>query len=68
MIDIPRWLRITDDGTDRKVYFSSDGLHYTQLHTVGRTDFLTADEICFFANSQNATYPIGITVVSWEEA
>ncbi len=68
VIDIPRWLRITDDGTDRKVYFSSDGLHYTQLHTVGRTDFLTADEICFFANSQNATYPIGITVVSWEEA
>jgi len=61
------WLQISDNGTNRICRFSLDGRHFLQIHTVGRTDFLTADEVFFFANSLQATYAIGITLLSWKE-
>lgn len=60
-------LRIADDGTNRKCFWSLDGQHFHQFHSVGRTDFLTADEVGFYAQSQNATYPAGVTLLSWKE-
>ena len=36
------YMRVVDDGTNRLSYFSNDGVHWTLIHTVGRTDFLTA--------------------------
>lgn len=35
-------IALVDDGTNRKEKFSYDGVNWTLLHTVGRTDFLTA--------------------------
>jgi hypothetical protein len=45
------WLRIADDGTNRIVSYSRDGETFATLHSVGRTDFLTADEYGFFATA-----------------
>ena len=61
------YLRITDNGTNRIISFSWDGINFLTLHTVGRTDFLTADEVGFFVNSSNATYPVWMTLLSWKE-
>ena len=61
------WLRIADNGTNRICSYSSDGQHWQVLHTVGRTDFLTADQVGFYANANNATYPADLTLLSWKE-
>ena len=62
------FLKIEDDGSNRKCHFSADGYNFIEIHSVGNTDYLTADEVLFFANSQNATYPAGITILSWKES
>jgi hypothetical protein len=64
----PVWLRITDNGTNRICSFSTDGYYWYQVHSVGRTDFLTADEVGFCADAVNATYPVRITLLSWVES
>lgn len=63
------FMRLRDDNTaNRTVELSNDGKHWLNVHTVGRTDFLTADEVGFFVKDQNATYAPAMTLVSWEEA
>jgi len=61
------WLRIADNGTNRICSFSTDGYYWYQVHSVGRTDFLAADEIGIVVNSHNATYPARATLISWKE-
>lgn len=63
------WLRIADDGTNRICSISTDGRNFIQIHSVGRTDFLTADEVGIFANCNNGGVgDVGMTVYSWVEA
>lgn len=64
----PVWFRAQDTGTVRICSVSGDGVNWMQLHSVGRTDFLTADEIGFYANSNNSTYPAAINLLSWYES
>lgn len=61
------FLRMVDDNTNRKSYFSRDGLHFQLMHSVGRTDFLTPDEIGFCANEQTNAAPCGMHLLSWHE-
>jgi hypothetical protein len=58
------WLRFADDGTNRIVSVF-DGFHAVTFHSVGRTDFLTADQLCWFVNANNATYGGGAQLLSW---
>ncbi len=37
------WLRIADDGTNRICSYAVDGRNFHVLHTVGRTDYITAN-------------------------
>lgn len=62
-----QFFQISDDGSNRISRVSSDGQHWIQVHSVGRTDFLTADE-WGFAVFDNATYDVGMTVLSLVEA
>jgi hypothetical protein len=62
------WIQISDDGVDRITKYSTDGQHFVQAHTVGRTDHLTADEVGFFGNSNNTTAPMGFLLLSWVES
>lgn len=39
-----QWLRIEDNGTNRIFSYSTDGRNWQVVHTIGRTDFLTADQ------------------------
>jgi len=61
----PFWLRISDDGTNRKCWISADGTHWQLVHTVGRTDYLTADQILWGVDVENATYEGLATLLSW---
>lgn len=60
------WLRLQDDNTNRKVLISLDGQNWFSQHSVGRTDFMTADEVGFFVNP----YSIGchLHLLSWKQA
>jgi len=49
------WLRIADNGTNRITSISSDGQNWTDIHSVGRTDYLTADEIGIAVDCNNAS-------------
>lgn len=61
------WLRITDNGTDRISSISMDGQNFVVIQTVGRTDFLTADEVGFFVKDQSSSYAGALTLLSWKE-
>lgn len=62
------WLRIRDDGTNRLTYISNDGQNWIQIHSVGRTDFLTADEVGFFLNINNTSYQAALNLMSWQQS
>ncbi len=61
----PVWLRIADDNTNRICSYSGDGLTWVPFHTVGRTDFLTADQVGFATNVAGSAAAINVRVVSW---
>jgi hypothetical protein len=61
------FLRITDDGVNRICSLSTDGQNFIQVHSIGRTDFLTADEVGFEVSASGNIYPVGMTLISWKE-
>lgn len=62
------FLRIADDGANRICSYSSDFVNWQVFHTIGRTDYLTADEVGFAVNAENATFGAGITLISWQQS
>jgi hypothetical protein len=62
------WLQISDDGVNRISRFSLNGKDFFTLHAVGRTDFLTADEVGFWNDSNNATYGTNLWVIHWVQS
>jgi len=62
---LPYIVRIADDGANRVCSYSTDGQHFHVLHTVGRTDFLTADQVGFFINPDG--YGAALRIISWKE-
>lgn len=57
--------RIADNGTSRICSVSADGINFYPVYTVGRTTFLTADQIGFVLNTGSASFDNGLTVISW---
>lgn len=62
------YFRITDDGANRISYISSNGQNWIQVHSVGRTDFLTADQVGFGVESFNATGPAAMHLLHWKQS
>lgn len=62
------YFRIQDDNTNRISEVSGDGQNWITLHSVGRTDFLTADEVGFGVESFNATGPANMTLLHWKQS
>ena len=62
------WIRLTDNGTNRISQISADGQHWLTLLTEGRTTFLTADEVGFFAYQSSTAVPDPVaTLLSWAQ-
>ena len=63
------WFQIADDNTNRICSISQDGQNFDTFHSVGRTDFLTADQIGICLRSQTTTGTLArATLISWKEA
>lgn len=62
------WLQIEDDGTNRKVRYSNDGINFITLHSVGRSDFLTGDQIVFGLDSSGGAAECYAVLQHYEEA
>lgn len=64
------WLQISDNGTNRYCRVSIDGKNWIEFHSIGRTDFLTADEVGFFVAPESAgvTMPVGMMLLSWAQS
>ena len=60
------WHRITDDGTDRGVYFSGNGYDWIPLVTQANNTFLTADEVGFMTVVNNNVLAPTARLVHWE--
>jgi len=60
------WLRIEDDGVNRKTHISWDGIHWWQVHSVARADFLTADQVVFLVTAM-ATGGAGANLFHWRQ-
>jgi len=60
------WMKMQDDGSNRIFSLSVDGENFHTHHSVGRTDFLTADQFGFFVNS--AGMEAGLQLLRWEES
>jgi len=62
------WIRLRDDGVNRLTSVSKDGINFLQIHSIARTDFLTADRVGWFGNNQNlASFNTLVTLHSWKE-
>jgi hypothetical protein len=64
-IEMRAWWRMTDDGVNRITYISGDGFAWTQVHSVGRADFLTANQIGWGVRGGNATYTQSARLIHW---
>ncbi|XEG74012.1 DUF2793 domain-containing protein [Pseudomonas sp. abacavir_1] len=65
------WMRISDNGTSRICSISEDGVNWLAIHTIGRTDFITADQVGFLVGVENSGTPNLapiLRVLSWEQA
>jgi hypothetical protein len=62
------WFRIADNGVNRICSISADGHNFIQVHSVVRTDFLTADEVFFHVRDATGVYTPSMTLLSWKEA
>lgn len=61
--------RIADDGTNITFSYSTDGVNFIDRYSVGRTTYTaTPDQVFFAADTRTASYPAGVTLLSWKEA
>lgn len=47
------WMRLEDNGTNRIWSISTNGRDWVVMHTIGRTDFLTANQFGFYVKASN---------------
>lgn len=64
----PLFLRIAEDNTNRTVSISTNGVDFQAYHQIGRTDWLTADQVGIGWFSQSANLPAGFRWLSWNQA
>ena len=62
-----RWIQISDDGANRKAWISNDGFLWTEKYSEGRTTFLTANEVGYFVDPNNASNAIGMHLLHWSQ-
>lgn len=60
------WVKLEDDGTNRKVHFSPDGQNWVQVHAIGRTDYMTANEVGLYVRADlGSGQPCSINLLNW---
>lgn len=52
---IPKWYRIRDDATNRYFEHSINGVDWLLFHSIGRTDFITPDQVGWGASNSTGS-------------
>jgi len=60
-------LRIRIASGTRYFDYSTDGLNWVNLYSISNTDFITPDQVGFYANSNNTTAPAFMSLLSYTE-
>jgi hypothetical protein len=60
------FFKIADDGTNRTCGYSLDGQNFRTIHSVGRTDFITPDQVLHMIEPE-ADF-IDLSLLSWQES
>jgi len=60
-------IRIADDNTNRVISLSNNGQDFLAFHSVGRTDFLTADAVFWGGDAESSSAGMEVTLMSWKE-
>lgn len=60
----PNWVRFRDNGTTRYFEYSNNGVDWQILHSVGRTDFCTPDQIGVVGYNGNTGQPLYVRIRS----
>lgn len=60
------WMRVRDDGTNRSILVSSNGVNWTSLTSQTRTAFLTPTYMCVYFGDNGAATNTGNTILSLE--
>ena len=64
----PFWFRIQVDSTNRICSYSVDGKYFANVHSVSKTDYITADEVGFYIGQQSNSSQQGTSlIISWLE-
>lgn len=58
------WFRLEDNGTNRRVGYSTDGTNFLYIDSRTRTDFLTPDQVFIGVDPENIA--AAMTIVSWK--
>ncbi len=67
-LGFPYLMKIEDNTTNRICSIGTDGQHWLPVHTVGRTDYLTANEVFFFVTPGSSSGGAAMTLLSWKES
>lgn len=59
------WMRLIDDGTNRKYQFSPDGQFWLTALSEGRTTFLTANQVGIYVSAYAG--PSALNLLHWKE-
>ena len=60
------WMQMSNDGTNRYLRYSSNGVNWTPIQTVAYNDFLTPTQVGFgFGDVNSAGGDAGITLLHW---
>lgn len=62
----PLFVKLEDDNSNRKVSLSSDGVYWTEIMSVGRTNFITPTRVALCVNSRSS-FRTNVNVISWKE-
>ena len=60
------WVKLVVTANTRETHFSPDGKNWVLVHSIGNTDWVTADEVGIYVDAYNA--PVGLLVDSWSES
>jgi hypothetical protein len=62
-----QWVKLTDDVTNRRIYYGPDGKVWGLFHSIATNTDVTPDRLVFGLEARNATYPVSLVLDSWEE-
>ena len=63
--ELIEWIKFEDDGVNRKISYSPNGLNWILFHSVANNNYLVGDQIGWGIGARSS-YPLGVLLMSWK--